>query len=160
MKAVINKNGLLKVPRNKYADYNIVYPYKHRTIDLEKPIMVYKNLNNGMYSVKQSGLVVAHAERLCLKDFECVINESGRKRAVRTGERNVHAFIKGKYTTSGMGTSAERNDLPAVIRYNPFKNKTFICDNITDKSIEVKSGMFCIFDKEGVRGAYINTNPV
>lgn len=156
MRTFMNKKGLLKVPRNKYADYNLVYSFRSRTINLDKPVMVYRNLHKKMYSIKQNKVVVAHAERLCLASFECIVNESGRQKVLQTKQKNVHAYIKGKYATSGMGTSAERNDLPAVIKYSPFKNKTFICDNLTIKPFEVKGGGFCILDKNGVKGSYLH----
>lgn len=160
MKTFINKKGLIKIKRNKYADYNLVYPYRGRLIDLDKPILVYKNLHKDMYSIKQGKRIVAHAERLCVASFECIVNEKGRRRVLRTGHKNVHAYIKGRYETSGMGTSAERNDLPAEIKYDPRKYKTFICDNLTMKPHEVKGGMFCIMDKDGVKAAYTHTNPL
>lgn len=160
MKTFINKKGLIKIRRNKFADHNLVYPYKGRLIDLDKDIMVYKNLHKNMYSIKQGRTVVAHAERLCIASFKCVVNEAGRKRVLKTKQKNVHAYIKGEYDTSGCGTSCHRNDLPAVIKYNPFKYGFFFCDNLTIKDFEVTGGGFCILDKDGVRGAYLHTNPV
>jgi len=160
MKTFINKKGLLKVPRLKTADYNIVYSNKERTIDLDKPILVYRNLHKKMYSIRQNRKVVAHAEKLCVASFKCIVNEKGRQRVLKTGQKNVHAFIQGKYETSGCGTACDRNDLPAVIKYNPYKYKTFICDNLTIKPYEVKGGGFCILDKDGIKGSYLHTNPM
>jgi len=147
----IDFGGLLKVPNNKYADDNIVYSYKGRSINLEKPIKVYKNLHKDCYSVKQGTLVVAHAERLCLRDVTFKVNEKNRQKVIKTKQKNVHAFIEGFYDTSGMGTTAERNDLPVKVYYNPYKTNTFI-NKQYNKPLKV--ARFVIADKNGVRASY------
>lgn len=106
-------------------------------------------------SIKQSGKVVAHAERLCIRDCEFVVNECGRQRVLKEKQKNVHAFIKGYYTTSGMGTCANRNDLPVEITYNPYKYNSFITKNFTPEKNKLKGARFCIADENTVRAAYI-----
>lgn len=152
-----DENGFIRIPNNRYADHNIVYSFKGRQIETEKPVRVYRNLHTGGYSIKQNGLVVAHAERLCLGDFKCIVNEKGRQKIIKTKQKNVHAFIEGKYTTSGMGTSAERNDLGVTIKYDPYKYPFFYSDNLTIHTLKVKGGGFCILDENGVKGAYTYT---
>lgn len=83
MRTII-EDGLIRVPDNKYGDNNIVYPYKSRSIDLEKTIKVYKNLHKNCYSIKQDTLVVAHAERLCLRDVVFKVNEKNRQKVIET----------------------------------------------------------------------------
>ncbi len=157
MECIIKKDGLLKVPRNKYADYNQVYSFKNRTIDLEKPIRVFRNLTKKgvWYSIQQNKLTVAHAKRLCIGNCTFVVNQKGRERVVRTKRKEFHAYIEGKYGTSGMGTSAEQNDLPAIIKYDPFKYKQFTCTNLTIKEFPVTKAWFVICDKNGVKGSYL-----
>lgn len=157
MKCRILKNGLLKVPKNKYADHNKVYSFKNRTIDLELPIRVFRNLTKRgvWYSIQQKGLTVAHAERICISDAEFVVNQKGRERVVRTKQKEFHAYIEGRYTTSGMGTTAKDNDLPAVIKYDPFKYKQFTCTNLTVNEFPVTGAMFSICDENGVKAAYL-----
>lgn len=145
----IETNGLLKVPGNKYADHNIVYSYKGRSINLEKPIKVYKNLHKDCYSIKQGSLVVAHAERLCLRDATFKVNEKNRQKVIKTKCKNVHAFIEGFYETSGMWATAERNDLPIEVYYNPYKTSSFM-----NKQQPLKGAQFVIADKYGVRASY------
>jgi hypothetical protein len=147
-------DGFLRIPGNKYADSNIVVSFKERQVDLDSPIYLYRNLHKNGYSIKQFGKVVAHAERLCIRDCQFVVSESGRQRVLKEKQKNVHAFIKGYYTTSGMGTSVERNDLPVEITYNPYKNDCFVTKNFTPNGKSLKGARFCIADNNGVKAAY------
>lgn len=154
---LVNIDGLLRRPRQGHeADDNIITPFKGRTIDTDKPIEVYRNLNRKgkVYSIRQDGKVVAHTTAIVLGSVEFVVNESGKKRAIATQQRNVHAFIRGKYGTSGMGTTAKRNDLPTIIKYHPFNDMGFYCDNLTSKPYELKGAMCVIISEEGVRASY------
>ena len=135
-----------------YGDDNVIYSFKGRGIDIKKPIFVYKNLHNKMYSVKQCGLVVAHAERICISRPEFIVRQSGRKRVLKEKRKNVHAFIKGIYSGSVFGTTAERNDLPMKIEYDPYKYNSFMCTNLIKTPYRVTSCGGVIIDKNGVRG--------
>lgn len=143
--------GLLRIPNNRYADSNTVMPYKNRNIVLNKPVYVYKNLHKALYSIKQKGVVVAHAERLCLGEVEFIVNEKLRQKVLRDKQKNVHAYLKGFYETSGMGTCATRNDLSVAVYYNPYITKKFINKNY---NTELKGAKFAILDKNGVRASY------
>lgn len=138
----------------RYADDNIIHSFKGRAIDFSKEVLVYKNLHNGMYSIKQSGLVVAHAERLCLVDVKFVVNRSGRDRVLKEKKKNVHAFIKGRVSGSCMGTTAIRNDLPMEVTYDPYKYNRFMCTNITKSAFPLKGARAAIIDGLGVRASY------
>ena len=150
METVI-ENGLLRVPNNKYADDNVVYPFRGRKINLEKPIKVYKNLHKNCYSIKQGTLVVAHAERLCLRGVVFKVNEKNRQKVIETKQKNVHAFMEGFYTTCGMGTTAKINDLPAEVYYNPYKTKQFVYKT---NSRPLNGARFVIADEIQVRASY------
>ena len=145
------KEGLIKIKDNKFADNNIVHSYKNRLINLEKPILVYKNLHKNCYSIKQDSLVVAHAERLCIRDVTFIVSEKNRQKVIETKQKNVHAFIKGLYETSGMGTTASKNDLPVEVYYNPYKTDSFVNKQSDTK---LKGARFVIADQSGVRAAY------
>jgi hypothetical protein len=154
----IDKEGLLRVTNNRYQDTNIVFPNKGKLINTALPIRVYRNLHKNMYSIQQGGLVVAYAERLCVRDFKTIVGKKSRDRVLKEKSKNVHAFIEGYYETSGMGTSAAKNDLPAIIRYDPYKFDFFYLDNLTLDVLEVKGGKFCILDKTIIRGEYLITS--
>ena len=61
---------------------------------------VYRNLHNGMYSIKSRdkanrGLVIAHAKQVWLNDVEFVVSDAGRNRVLRERKKYVHAFVRG-----------------------------------------------------------------
>jgi hypothetical protein len=138
------------------ANDNIIIPFKNRLIDKHKQIKVYRNLHKKgkWYSIKQDNLVVAHAKRLCLSNPRFLINQSGKDRAINEKQRNVHAFIVGYLKQSGMGQTALDN-LPATIKYEPFSEYGFFCDNLTVNKFEVLSAEFCIINENGVSAAYL-----
>lgn len=96
--------------------------YKNRTLDLSKPVRVYKNLNNGMMSIQQNGKVVCHTDYVTLRDVFFKVNETSRQRAIRDKQRNVHAFACGLVVNfDAQATTTDGND----ISYNPFKKPYF-----------------------------------
>lgn len=137
-----------------YADDNVIYSFKERKINIGKPIYVYKNLHNGMYSIRQSGLVVAHAERLCVSRPIFIVRKSGRDTVLKTKQKNIHAFVKGWYSGSVCGTTASRNDLPMQIEYNPYKYDSFVCTNLTETPYRIDKCGGVILDENGIMGAY------
>jgi hypothetical protein len=131
-------------------DNNFI-PRLGREINLDKPVKVYRNLHGGKdkkYSISQGGLVVGHTNQLMLGDCKCVVRDSGRK--------NVHAYIIGFVCLRGnMGTTAaDKRGLPAKITYNPYKDKKFMCKNLTITPYEVNGAMAIMFNEQGVSGAY------
>lgn len=156
---LILENGYLKVPNNKFADYNVVIPYKNRTINTEIPVQIFRNLNKktkGLkwFSIRQNKLTVAHTSAICIRDALFVVKDKVKVRIRYTKHKEFHAYIQGYYSTSGMGTSANKNDLPAIIEYNPYKDDSFTCKNLTIKPFYPKEARFVICNNEGVRAAY------
>jgi len=102
---------------------------------------VYKNLHNGMWSIRdaESKLVVGHAKALELVEAELKVSEAGRQRVISEGKKNVHAYIKGiavnvqgfvpfkdRVLHSNVCLSPavrERNWMP--ITYNPYTMDSF-----------------------------------
>lgn len=139
---------------------NLLIPYKDRVVNLKKPVMVYRNLNAKKdmekYSVLQKGLVVAHTNQLMLHDCTFIVRKKGQEKVRKTGCKNVHAFIEGYISLQGgMGTTA-KDSLQCKISYNPFKNNTFMCNNIAKYPVPVYEAMVVIINKNGVSGAYID----
>lgn len=87
----------------------------------------YFNLHNHHWSMQQRGLVIGHAEQLMAEDCSFIVRPSGRKRVLKEGKKNVHAFAKSKHWQ--VTSLFERDDafkfyesLGFVdISYNPFK---------------------------------------
>ena len=72
-------------------------PYRNRTIDPTKPVEVYRCLprNGRVFSIRQGGLVVAHAEEVYLCDCEFIVQKGRRSRAAAKGIGNERAVVRG-----------------------------------------------------------------
>lgn len=132
----------------------MIFYYKDRTIDVNKPVFVYrklyKNSKKVMFSIKQNGLVVGHSNNFTLNSCTVVINESGRKRCLKTGVRNVHAYIK--------GFVCETNDVQNFeysLKYNPHMDENFWIkpvEGINNERFKLINASFIYFRPTG---AYI-----
>lgn len=96
--------------------------YKGRKINFDQKVMVYKNLHNGKFSVKQNGLVVAHVDSIEFEVAMFNVNESGRQRVINEKKKNVHAFIVGYI--KAVNVDKDVSNLKAV-SYNPYKYSQF-----------------------------------
>lgn len=70
-----------------------------RSLDPDVDVWVYRNLmrsDGSWYSIMQRGVVVAHARRIALAPARFVVRPAGRRRALETGVKNVHAFVVGR----------------------------------------------------------------
>jgi hypothetical protein len=74
-----------------------VIPYLGRSIDLARPVRVYRCLHgrDGDFSVLQGGVVVAHTDSVVLLGARPVVSASGCAAIVRTGRKRVAAMIEG-----------------------------------------------------------------
>ncbi|MEE7456828.1 hypothetical protein MPAR168_00510 [Methylorubrum populi] len=59
------------------------------------PVHVYWNRTRRDWSVRRGGFVIGHAPSLALAGCALHAGESSRQRCVSTGQRDVHAWIKG-----------------------------------------------------------------
>lgn len=102
---------------------NQVQPFKGRSLDPNKPVEVYRCLNRKghIYSIRQNQKVVGHTDQLNVKDCVFVVNNGGKQRAIASGQRNVHAFIRGTLSQEALTASKP-------LRYCPFSQKGFIID--------------------------------
>lgn len=104
--------------------------YQGRRIDTSKPVEVYRNIRRAAYSIRQEGRVVGHTSKIVLEDVTFVIHEAGRKKVIKTGQKNVHAWVKGRIPVRGLGVCKP----PRWARYNPKETKTFV-DRESGKSL-------------------------
>ncbi|HSS64272.1 MAG TPA: hypothetical protein VLS27_07550 [Gammaproteobacteria bacterium] len=65
-------------------------------IDPVKPVRVFKNWKLGCYSIAQDGRLKASARQVRLADVEFRVRQSGRRRMLEKGVRNVHAYAIGR----------------------------------------------------------------
>ena len=100
--------------------------FKGRKIDFSQKVEVYKNLHNGLFSVRQNGLVVAHVESIVLSYPRIKVNESGRQKVIKNKSKNVHAFLTGfPNSVNKLFTSTDKR----AITYNPYRFRTFVYKN-------------------------------
>lgn len=115
-----------------------------------KEYLVYRNLNNGKFSVKDgvTKLVVGHCDTITLAHATTVVSKRGQQRAMREGVRNVHAYLKGFVVEVGGYVPYKNRSLSLqeilqtralgcrqYLRYNPFEADTFV-DKHTRESLE------------------------
>ena len=81
-------------------------------------VEVYFNLHRKLWSVRDlsTGLVVDHVDEIAIKDPSFAVQPAGRRKVLKEGRKNVHAFVRG-----------ERIERPQVggggvpVYYNPYK---------------------------------------
>jgi len=103
----------------------MIKAFKDRSINLDKPVRVYRCLHREgkTYSILQYGVVVGHCTELSLKDVRFIVHEGAQKKVRETKQKNVHAFIEG-YLNPNKISLDNINDI-MTIKYNPYVNKGF-----------------------------------
>lgn len=134
--------------------FNVIVPYKNRTIDFTSTVKVYRNLNKKgvWYSLVQNGLTVAHASAVCLNDCSFNVNEKTRQWVIRNNRKVFHAYIEGTIQPSFIETTTN-NDLSAIIKYNPYKHMGFMVVNLKTKPFIIKKASVVICNQEGVKAS-------
>lgn len=88
-------------------------------------VQVYRNLNEGGYSVQSRetanyGKVIDHVDEITLVDARFVVQDAGRQRVREEGRKNVHAFVRGR---KGSPAALEEG---TPITYNPYAYDHFV----------------------------------
>lgn len=136
-----------------------IIPFKNRAIDFSKSVQIYRNLTKKSvrYSIRQFGKVVGHSNRLYLENCHFIVNESGRQWVLKNHKKTVHAVIQGFLTASAEKEIKTHEQLPCIITYNPYKNDSFVCENLfIGELIKVNKAKFVFADEKEVRGIDIN----
>lgn len=105
-------------------------------------VQVYKNLHRGMWSIlnKKTRLVIAHEEKVYLKDCKFIVRKGGRDRVRKQKKKNVHAFVEGtRITKDEAYTLMATDSFPLSVTYDPYTNDTFM-------SCSIGTGLEPIFD--------------
>jgi len=101
---------------------------------------IYRNLHTGGFSIKHHGIVIDHVQAFIAHDVELKVNVGGKKRAVESKTRNVHAYLVCDYYHE-----TERVVNGDEITYNPFNDNSFVmCES--RKPIYHAD---CMFGKDG-----------
>lgn len=106
-----------------YKDREIVDGEKHN---------IYRNLNNGLFSVKNKrGLVVAHVDNVITYNNTFTVKEKARQKVLKERVRNVHAWVNfDKIETIVEEIDTEQLD---ELYYSPYKLDCFINKRTREK---------------------------
>ena len=131
---------------------------------------VYRNLHNGMYSIKSRdkanrGLVIAHAKQVWLNDVEFVVSDAGRNRVLRERKKYVHAFVRGtlssfighdricptEFLKAGVGENPRHHEFwhdmigfGEEFTYNPYRFSTFVDRETESELHEAAHAFLCV----------------
>ena len=87
-------------------------------------VEVYFNLHKKLWSVVDlsTGLVVGHVDEIAIKDPSFAVQPAGRRKVLREGRKNVHAFVRGERLEQPHVDEewlSRRGGVP--VYYNPYK---------------------------------------
>ena len=118
-------------------------------IDYDRPVRVFKNWKLGCYNIMQSGKLLASARQVRLSGVEFLVRESGRKRMLERGRRNVHAYAVGRLVDF-VHPDESRNLVQITGRgvfYNPYQFSSFVDHETRDP---ITAAEIAQFDESGV----------
>jgi hypothetical protein len=89
---------------------------------MTRRVYVYWNLHRDLYSIREGNRVRRHTDHVHLQDVTFCVGEGGRQRVLATGQKNVHAGLRGE-ECSGIS--------PRIrgwrrISYDPYKFDHFV----------------------------------
>jgi len=114
----------------------------------DKAVEVYRNITKKCLSVKVGRLVKHRPDCIVLSNPVFLVAKAGRQKVIDSGVKNVHARVKGyaladheykewmDYVKQG-STKLER------VRYNPFKNETFMIGDRPAAESDINTIFIC-----------------
>jgi len=93
---------------------------------------VYRNLNQKCFSIRSRepatyGKVIAHAQTVAVRNVKFVVQPAGRDKVIKTGAKNVHAFVRGDLLIDS--PNGAWHSLPGLkydVTYLPYEYPFFI----------------------------------
>lgn len=98
------------------------------TLDINKPVYVYRNLHKKCWSIRQNNIVIAHCTEIVLYNATTKVSVSGRNKVLKERKKNVHAFIVG-YVYSDVDIAFNKE-----LYYNPYAVSNFV-DRVTNDPV-------------------------
>lgn len=90
---------------------------------------IYKNLHNGLWSIRIKTLVQGHSDNVTLTSARFEVQPGGRKRVLATGRKAVHAFVRGTVQAVGLDATHQRGlrhpEGAVQVGYSPLKADYF-----------------------------------
>lgn len=115
------------------------------------PVEVYYNLHKGCLSVRrrERGARVEHAHAVVLQNAVFAVQPAGVRRARASGQKNVHAFVRGVLVYVSPTTADAAADADAVcgsvmraegaaVTYDPFSHDSFVYVESGDPAVEAE----------------------
>jgi len=107
--------------------YIMIDGFKGRTFSLGDKVRVYRNLNNGKWSIlatsgEYKNKVVGHLDELALSDVTFIVSAAGQARVRREGRKNVHAYAQGLLSSV---TAATYDMDVSIVSYDPYGKDFF-----------------------------------
>ena len=101
-------------------------------------VELYWNIPLKKYSVRalegeNKGKVFTHVRYAEVIDAEFVVQPSGQKRVRESGQKNVHAFVRG-LITDDLSSDYAKKMLWRRVRYNPHTDDFFMVQKFSDMS--------------------------
>jgi len=105
-------------------------------------VRVYRNLNNGQYSVlalegPHKGLVLGYAPAIGIKGATLQVSDKTRNKVVREGVRTVHAWSEGHYIGCSNQPPHTHSSNDLRVTYMPFVKGYFFLRQQPDKPLKV-----------------------
>jgi len=103
-------------------------------------VEIYRNLNNGTHSIRRNGKVVKHLQHhqsIFLRDVKFAVQPAGQAKVRRTGNKNVHAFVRGTVimpSSMNCTTDEFKKKMPTCVTYNPYHMEHFGCYRLTGET--------------------------
>jgi len=94
-------------------------------------VRIYWNFHKKTYSIqaKRKGrwVVVGYSDQFVVVDVSFVVSDAGWRRVLRSGRKNVHAFICGEWAGGDVADATARIGAIAgyVVTYNPLRGPAF-----------------------------------
>ena len=108
---------------------------KKYEINFNQPVYAYKNLHKDCWSIRQDGLVKAHAKKLSLHSCVFKVSKHGRARVLKEKRKNVHAGIEGYIENWQMGSWIDSHPTARPVTYDPYKYENFV-DKDTEQMVD------------------------
>jgi len=110
-----------------------------------RKVKVYFNLNKKTFSIvartgKEAGRVLFYSNLVSLEDCKFRVQQSGRRRVLKEGVKNVHAFAYGVIKHINSWDITNKINKGQHIKYNPYLYSTFVYnkdESVADYSNEI-----------------------
>lgn len=100
-------------------------------------IRIYRNLHKNNFSIQDIKLnkVIGYGEGILVSNAKMIVRKSGRELTLKTGNKNVHAFIVGEFK----GIHNDPISHSKQIYYNPYITDNFVLKDTNDVITEAEN---------------------